>query len=147
MSKERLEELLNEAACIYDAPGMAQVAEHLIKNNVVVMQRVAAQEQIDELESVLYEANHKKSVLDYRWLATAAYNAGYRKQSEWISVDERLPELHTYVITYDTVLGDVQIDSVLSNGEFVIGYNVTHWMPIPEAPKMKGGASDGNALR
>lgn len=82
MSKERLEELLNEAACIYDAPDMAQVAEHLIKNNVVVLQRDAAQEQIDELESVLYEANHKKSVLDYRWLATAAYNAGYRKQSE-----------------------------------------------------------------
>lgn len=37
MSKERLEELLNEAACIYDAPDMAQVAEHLIKNNVVAL--------------------------------------------------------------------------------------------------------------
>ncbi len=36
MSRERLEALLNEAACIYDAPDMAQVAEHLIKNNVVV---------------------------------------------------------------------------------------------------------------
>lgn len=60
---------------------------------------------------------------------------GHRKQSEWISVEERLPELYTYVITYDTVSGDVQIDSVLSNGEFVIGYNVTHWMPLPEAPK------------
>ena len=43
-------------------------------------------EDIDELETVLYEANHKRSVLDYRWLATEAYNAGYRKQSEgeWI---------------------------------------------------------------
>ena len=39
-------------------------------------------EEIDELETVLYEANHKKSVLDYRWLATEAYNAGYLKQSE-----------------------------------------------------------------
>jgi hypothetical protein len=37
MSKERLEALLNEAACIYDAPDMAQVAEHLIKNNVVAL--------------------------------------------------------------------------------------------------------------
>ena len=62
------------------------------------------------------------------------------KQSEWISVEERLPEFYTYVLTYDTVSGNVQIDSVLSNGEFVIGYNVTHWMPLPEAPKMKGGA-------
>ena len=43
-------------------------------------------EKIDELTSVIYEANHKKSVLDYRWIATEVYNAGYRKQSEgvWI---------------------------------------------------------------
>ena len=41
-------------------------------------------EEINELTTVLYEANHKKSVLDYRWLATEAYNAGYRKQSEVI---------------------------------------------------------------
>ena len=43
-------------------------------------------EEIDSLTTVLYEANHKKSVLDYHWLATEAYNAGYRKQSEgeWI---------------------------------------------------------------
>ena len=94
MSKERLEELLNEAACIYDAPDMAQVAEHLIKNNVVVLQRDAAQEQIDELESVLYEANHKKSVLDYRWLATAAYNVGYRKMPE--NIGEFSDGYHTF---------------------------------------------------
>ena len=37
VSKEKLEALLDEAARIYDAPDMAQVAEHLIKNNVVVL--------------------------------------------------------------------------------------------------------------
>ena len=37
VSRERLEALLNEAARIYDAPDMAQVAEHLVKNNVVVL--------------------------------------------------------------------------------------------------------------
>ena len=46
------------------------------------MDREKQIEEIDELTTVLYEANHKKSVLDYRWLATEAYNAGYRKQSE-----------------------------------------------------------------
>ena len=35
--EERLEELLNRAACIFDAPGMDQVAEYLAKNNVVVL--------------------------------------------------------------------------------------------------------------
>ena len=43
------------------------------------MDREKQVEEIDELTTVLYEANHKKSVLDYRWLATEAYNAGYRK--------------------------------------------------------------------
>lgn len=62
---------------------------------------------------------------------------GYRKQSEWISVDERLPK------NFDAVL------AVTKNGNpFVCRYdhgferwavsgrvNVTHWMPLPEAPK------------
>ena len=46
------------------------------------MDREKQVEEIDELTTVLYEANHKKSVLDYRWLATEAYNAGYRKADE-----------------------------------------------------------------
>lgn len=54
------------------------------KENQIDKQAV---EEIDELTTVLYEANHKKSVLDYRWLATEAYNKGYRKQSEPFSQD------------------------------------------------------------
>ena len=44
-------------------------------------------EEIDHIESVLWEANHKKSVLDYRWLAQAIYNAGYRKipTNDWLT--------------------------------------------------------------
>ena len=44
MSKEKLEALLNEAARIYDAPDMAQVAEHLVRNNVVVLPCVVGDE-------------------------------------------------------------------------------------------------------
>ena len=39
-------------------------------------------EEINYLTTTLWEANHKKSVLDYHWLATEVYNAGYRKASE-----------------------------------------------------------------
>ena len=39
-------------------------------------------EEIDTLTSVIWEANHKKSVLDYHWIATEVYKAGYRKASE-----------------------------------------------------------------
>ena len=55
-------------------------------------------EEIDELESVLYDANHKTSVLNYRWLATEAYNAGYRKQSEgeWIWTENGTEDYEQY---------------------------------------------------
>lgn len=80
-------------------------------------------------------------------IATRIYNAGYRKQ-EWISVYERLPETETPVIIFT------------KKGTYYVGYyykgavnpgftgfysngckrDATHWMPLPEHPKMKGGA-------
>ena len=94
--------------------------------------------------------------------AEALYNAGYRKQ-EWISVDERLPDLEGSARTW----GDLRIQPSVrvlcackqKSGKVFVkeGYcemwgnrvvwkipgsidSVTHWMPLPEAPKMKGGA-------
>jgi hypothetical protein len=66
----------------------------------------------------------------------AIYNAGYRKQ-EWISVEDRLPEKYQDVLVYRDYSFD--IDFVMSEGRFCID-GVTHWMPLPEPPKMKGGA-------
>ena len=51
-------------------------------------------EEINELTTVLYEANHKKSVLDYHWLATEAYNAGYRKLPD--NIGEFSDGYHTF---------------------------------------------------
>ena len=78
-------------------------------------------------------------------VAEDLYNIDYRKQ-EWTSVDERLPES-----------SDIECLLYLDNGQITIGWYhvsagafveggiaviniVTHWMPLPEAPKMKGGA-------
>ena len=70
-------------------------------------------------------------------------NAGYHKQSEWISVDERLPEENVRVlvcIKSDHSYTMIDTDRLDDKG-FVRWYkDVTHWMPLPEAPKMKGGA-------
>lgn len=75
--------------------------------------------------------------------AEILYNAGYRKQ-EWISVDERLPNREgKYLVC--TTNGNIGV------GNFIDYYGkgtclcfdcwaVTHWMPLPEPPKMKGGA-------
>jgi len=73
----------------------------------------------------------------------ALYNAGYRKQ-EWISVDERLPSKSGKYICC-TTKGTILIERFyqLDDGGWFSNHNfctVTHWMPLPEAPKMKGGA-------
>lgn len=93
-------------------------------------------------------------------LAFKLIGLGYQKQ-EWISVDERLPDreleelrrqtknpdkyYHCIIyICYET-FGFVT-DAWYGNDKFVGNHdycpisNITHWMPLPEAPKMKGGA-------
>ena len=80
--------------------------------------------------------NHSKNI------ATALYNAGYHKQTEWISVEDRLPNDNDRVLCFDPN----SIDSNLGAVSVQFGWcckckhmNITHWMPLPEAPK-KGGA-------
>lgn len=71
------------------------------------------------------------------------YKIGYRKQ-EWISVDERLPAekvncLVHYKHAYCDNDGYWALGLSFYDGhEFHIGlaYKVTHWMPLPEAPKI-----------
>lgn len=76
-------------------------------------------------------------------LATAKklHLKGYHRQSEWISVDERLPEREgKYLVC--TTNGNIGV------GNFIDYYGkgthlcfdcwaVTHWMPLPEPPKMR----------
>lgn len=67
--------------------------------------------------------------------ACLLYNAGYRKQSEWISVEERLPpKFENVFVCCNGVLG---IDFIGSTGQWYESFPiaVTHWMPLPEAPK------------
>ena len=89
------------------------------------------------------------------------YNAGYRKQ-EWISVDESLPTKAGKYLVYREAFACSITDMLYYDpnymghnddmknravwfsydsewGEYEI-FGVSHWMPLPEAPKMKGGA-------
>ena len=81
---------------------------------------------------------------------------GYRKQSEWISVEERLPEITETVLiaykekweweaewTFDVDVGSLDITGRewntyhdLYEGQEL---HITHWMPLPEPPKKGGG--------
>lgn len=108
-----------------------------------------------------------RHIYSLKKFAEALYSADYRKQ-EWISVEDRLPEeKDTERKFYDNeslALLDVEIQRVSDEvlvvvkdigGEFAFvstdctiegkwqswengDYTVTHWMPFPEAPKMKG---------
>lgn len=95
-------------------------------------------------------------------LAVGLYNASYRKQ-EWISVEERLPDLEPTLIKWGDCGYKQKSIRVLcvckqKSGKLLVkeGYyevwadaltaprwripgsidSVTHWMPLPETPKM-----------
>lgn len=95
------------------------------------------------------EGDRKADCTDYL-IAEQLYNAGYRKQ-EWISVEERLPEvcgmpvLMVAVNPYSqtrVVKGftDYQCPITFHTNEREydgtwMAWKVTHWMPLPEPPK------------
>ena len=74
---------------------------------------------------------------------------GYCKQ-EWISVDERLPDVLQEVLVYrgnhigNLINAYTYVGGDMWKDEYGFGCRredegITHWMPLPEAPKMKGG--------
>ena len=88
--------------------------------------------------------------------AEILYNEGYRKQ-EWISVEERLPDNYrpVLVVCESTSIsgGTLRAIGSFGGGFWSLAYDdgtmyltkymhfvVTHWMELPEPPKMKGGA-------
>ena len=61
-------------------------------------------------------------------------------KTTWISGEDRLPERNGRYLTHC----DIECQSLVCILHYckVGGFNegtVTHWMPLPEAPKMKGG--------
>jgi hypothetical protein len=69
-------------------------------------------------------------------------------EPEWISVADRLPKKDgKYIVC--TAKGSVYCTkfSIRYNPIFHTDMNthITHWMPLPEPPKMDGGNTDGKA--
>ena len=110
---------------------------------------MSKENQIEEISKILCGMKNgcdgcmfNKVHCNERNYAEKIYNAGYRKQSEWISVEERLPERtgKYLVFTYNRRLyiGDF-IDHYCDGNPQFDDYKVTHWMPLPEPPKKDGG--------
>ncbi len=124
-----------------------------------------SREQIEEMAKIIARRSVAFRNPNVAFMTTATktaeslYSAGYRKQ-EWISVDERLPEdvykdRKIITVLVCTKSGRVSTSSRVRmmrvnkekmNYEYTdifewsgqIAKKVTHWMPLPEAPK--GGA-------
>ena len=112
------------------------------------------QKQIEELAEEIYQ-NSPCACLDYdetKMVAGWLYKAGYRKQSGWISVDERLPDKSMECLIYTTVyftpdhVNDCDHYNVIEVAHFFPGHGFISdngffakaWMPLPEPPKTKG---------
>jgi hypothetical protein len=65
----------------------------------------------------------------------------------WVSVKDRLPPVDEDVLTYDVTYPDdgFDIERRLSEREWSVKYSVTHWMPLPDAPKAAHGITKGGA--
>ena len=118
---------------------------------------MSREKQIEEMSTLIYENRPIKDIWneDADSIAETLYNAGYRKQ-EWISVDDRLPETEGDYLVWNKEQKRIEIRffyrlppnyPVESHpeireyfGNFADYKRITHWMPLPEPPKMKGGA-------
>lgn len=77
------------------------------------------------------------------------YTDSCKKDNGWISVEERLPEDGETVLTISSELEmevydyDSEWEGIFQkfNGSIKV-FNITHWMPLPEAPKIEGGSND-----
>ena len=99
---------------------------------------MSKEKQIEELLNELIRTNGYGTL---NAVANHLYNAGYRK-IEWISVEDALPKPYESVIYYGRET--TGFDYMTDDGKWRISTGadpdeVTHWMPLPEPPKMKGG--------
>lgn len=111
--------------------------------------------EIKECIDSVYGADCAYYGVDGFAIANEIYNAGYRKQ-EWISVEERLPTAeeedrglvgivngHNGKIGFiDAIIFvnyDFEESEWWSSDYDLTNCKVEYWIPLPEAPKMKGG--------
>lgn len=103
------------------------------------------EKQIEEMTDTISASRfHNTS----KRIAETLYNASYRKQSEgeWVSVEEDgLPREDGEYLTFNRLVyfvlefnSSLQLWNVSAWNVSTAIRDVTHWMPLPKPPKMKG---------
>ena len=103
-------------------------------------------EQIEQLKNDItecYGCDPMYYGTDVDFLAKELVEMGWRKQ-EWISIDDRLPDTDEVLVYYRKGVGHAAPKTQgLDKMDWDVFFNITgttHWMPLPQPPKMKGGA-------
>ena len=107
--------------------------------------------QIEEMASDIEQSGMLDSRSRCRIVAEELYTKGYRKQSEWISVEERWPETDGYYLVWNKEQRKIEIrffhrlpphypvetypEIRAYFGNCSDHKSITHWMPMPEPPK------------
>lgn len=108
---------------------------------------MARDKQIEEMAEDLWEYSRTRDddaiALGESLAEYLIEEKGYRKQSEgeWVSVNDRLPDRagKYLVATFDGQVGIGNLLDYYCDGDLSFdNYKVTHWMPLPKPPKMKG---------
>lgn len=66
----------------------------------------------------------------------------YEDSNGWISVEDRLPEIRQKVLV--CARDHIDTDWLTNDGKWMYCQirKITHWMPLPQPPKMKGTDSE-----
>lgn len=105
-------------------------------------QMMAAAERYAEEVNATFTGNDEEKHQE-RLVAMNDFAAGWQaadSHPHWIPVEERLPEDNTQVLAYNGKFNEVHLVDYYSGifedfyGPFSKGV-ITHWMPLPEAPR------------
>ena len=123
--------------------GLGDCLERLVADAADLIERLTAEnadlrKEIEWKDMVIALAQRKQAEAE-------AERAALREKQRWIPVTERLPERDVQVLGWykDNPFSQYRPEVVAWNGNgwvFVYAHryvtNVTHWMPLPEAPEV-----------
>ena len=56
-------------------------------------------------------------------------------KNPWIKCTENLPAQGIKCLVFDAETKCVNINILMEDAKWHVGYNITHWMPLPQPPK------------
>lgn len=68
-------------------------------------------------------------------------------KNPWIKCTENLPEQGVKCLVFDTETQCVGMNILMEDAEWYVGYNITHWMPLPKSPNDETSANIADKLK